>query len=246
MKNAKWVLILGSGSDIGKACARKFASEGYNIFLASRNLERCINLAKDLNIRFEIESRYAEYDAKNFASHAEFFKKLDFLPDITVITFGVMFDQNNAQNNFALSKEMIDVNFSGVVSSIENLLQIIWTKNKGQIIVLGSVAGDRGKKSNYIYGASKSAVEVFMQGLDHRVHNNGIKTLLVKPGFVDTKMTANMNLPKFLTCTPKEVANAIYSALNSDKKVIYVKKIWWIIMLIINSIPRSIFNKTSL
>ena len=141
---------------------------------------------------------------------------------------------------------MINVNFSGVVSAIESLISSAPASAKGTIVLIGSVAGDRGKKSNYIYGSTKSAVETYFEGLSHRLYETDLKTILVKPGFVKTKMTLNMDLPNLLTATPNEVALKIIEAIKKEKKIIYVKSVWRIIMLLIRLTPRFIFNKTSL
>jgi len=246
MKKEKWILILGSNSDIAKACARNFASKNYNIFLASRDIMKCAEIANDLEVRYDIKTSYAKFDAEDFASHKAFFGSLTFFPDVTLLAFGAMFNQYDSEKDFKYSQKMINVNFSGVVSAIESLISGAPPLAKGTIVLIGSVAGDKGKKSNYIYGSTKSAVETYFEGLSHRLYETNLKTILVKPGFVKTKMTLNMDLPNLLTATPNEVALKILEAIRKDKKVIYVKSIWRVIMLLIRLTPRSIFNKTSL
>jgi len=246
MKEEKWILILGSNSDIAKACAKKFASKNYNIYLASRNIKKCSEIAIDLEIRYNIKTSYAKFDAEDFSSHKAFFGSLKFFPDVTLLAFGTMLNQNDSEKDFKYSQKMINVNFSGVVSAIENLISETIPYKKGTIVLIGSVAGDRGKKSNYIYGATKSAVETYFEGVSHRLYKTGLKTILVKPGYVRTKMTLNMDLPTFLTASPSEVALKIFEAVKKEKEIIYVKNIWRIIMFVIRLIPRSIFNKTSL
>jgi len=242
----RWLLIIGSNSDIGIACARFFASKGFNVFLASRNIELCRKISSDIAIRYSVQTDYGHIDLEDTNSHSVFISNLQFSPDVTLISAGLMYSQLEAENNFQIAKKMIYANYLGVLSFSELIVKTLIKHNKGTLIYIGSVAGDRGKKSNYIYGSTKSAIETYTQGLEHRLNHTNIEIILVKPGFVDTKMTIDLNLPKILTAMPGEVAVEIYSAFINKKKIVYIRPIWRYIMLIIKLIPKFIFNKTSL
>jgi len=246
MSQEKWALVLGANSDIAKSCAKNFASNKFNICLASRDIDNCIATASDIEIRYEVKVSVVKFDATDLSSHTEFFDSLDFFPDVTLVSFGVLYNQIDLEKNFQLRKEMVDVNLLGVINSVENLLPMLLKRNKGSLVLMGSAAGDRGKRSNYIYGSTKAAIETYYEGVDHRLHNTGVRIILIKPGFVETKMTLGMDLPLVITASPHEVAKKVYNAVQKEKKVVYVRSIWRLIMLLIRLTPRFIFNKTSL
>ncbi|MGM0582469.1 MAG: SDR family oxidoreductase [Bacteroidota bacterium] len=241
-----WVLILGANSDIATATAKYFARRGYNLQLASRSTDELEKTASDLSIRYAVDVKSLKFDATNFESHKGFYNGLEEKPDGVIVAFGTMYDQEKAQKNFNLSKNTIETNYLGAVSILEIIASDFEARKHGFIASISSVAGDRGRKSNYIYGSSKSALSSYLKGLSHRLADTNISVLNVKPGFVDTKMTAHLELPTFLTAQPIEVAKAIYKGVKKDKETIYVKGIWRFIMLIIIHIPAFIFKKTDL
>lgn len=244
--NAPWLLILGANSDIAIATAHKYAQAGYNLYLASRNLEELNKFAADIQLRYGVQASALAFDARNFNSHANFYAQLAQKPGGVIVAFGAMHEQVEAQKNFLLAAETMESNYIGAVSILEIIAADFELRSSGFIIGISSVAGDRGRQSNYIYGSSKAAFSAYLAGLRHRLSKKNVTVLTVKPGFVTTKMTAHLDLPKALTANPMEVAKAIYLAVEKNKSVIYVKPVWRFIMLIITHVPSFIFNKTKL
>jgi decaprenylphospho-beta-D-erythro-pentofuranosid-2-ulose 2-reductase len=244
--NSPWLLILGATSDIAVAAAQRFAKEGYNIYLASRNLEELNKTASDIQLRFHVQTNALSFDARDFESHKSFYADLPIKPDGVILAFGSMHDQIKTQNDFLLAQDTLESNFMGAVSILEIIANDFETRKSGFIVGISSVAGDRGRQSNYIYGSSKAALSTYLAGLRHRLSKTGISVLSVKPGFVRTKMTAHLDLPNLLTAEPAQVAEAVYRGVIRKKSTIYVKSLWRIIMLIITHVPEFIFIKTKL
>ena len=157
-----------------------------------------------------------------------------------------MAEQKVAQNSFDESFKMISVNYSGAVSILNIIANDFEKERRGFIVGISSVAGDRGRKTNYIYGSTKAAFSAYLSGLRNRLYESGVDVLTVKPGFVDTKMTQGMDLPQNLTAQSEDVAQDIYDAQQKRRSVLYTKSIWFFIMLIIKHIPEFIFKKMSI
>ena len=244
--NAPWLLILGANSDMAIATAHTYAKAGYHLYLASRNLEELNKLAADIQLRQSVQAIALAFDARDFNSHINFYMQLTPKPKGVILAFGSMNEQVKAQNDFLLSREMMESNYIGAVSILEIIASDFELRGSGFIVGISSVAGDRGRQSNYIYGSSKAALSTYLAGLHHRLSKKNVSVLTVKPGFVATKMTAHLDLPKALTANPTDVAEAIYKAVEKNKSVIYVKPVWRFIMLIITHMPSFIFNKTKL
>jgi len=242
----KYILIIGAKSDIAKAIAKLYAKAGYNLYLACRNSAELKEFANDIMIRYSIDVVLKEFDIVNFDSHIDFYDKLITKPYGTVVVAGYMTSQMLCQDDFDKTLNTINVNFTGAVSILNIIANDYERKKKGFIVGISSVAGDRGRKSNYIYGASKAGFSAYLSGLRNRLYKSKVNVLTVKPGFVDTAMTKNMSLPKNLTSSSNFVANDIFKAQQNNKDTIYTKKIWWLIMLIIKFIPESIFKKLSI
>lgn len=223
----KTVLILGSNSGIAKAIADKFSNEGYNLILASRSNNDTVKY----------------FDALDYASHQAFYENLETKPDIVVLCFGYLPEQKEAEADFAIAHKTIDTNFTGAVSILEIIAADMEKRKSGTIIGLSSVAGDRGRKKNYMYGSAKAAFTQYLSGLRQRLLSSGVHVLTVKPGFVYTKMTEGMDLPPKMTAQPGEVANDIYNAYKKQVNVIYTRPKWALIMFIIRHIPEFIFKK---
>lgn len=238
-----YVLIVGAGSDIARATARTYANNGYNIYLAARNTGAIEDFSKDLAIRSGNNVKCIQLDILDYKSHQTFYEGLDEKPEGVITAVGYLGDQNTAQNNFSESQKIIDTNLTGLVSLLNIVASDFEQRKNGFIIGISSVAGDRGRKKNYIYGAAKAGFTAYLSGLRNRLHNKNVNVLTVKPGFVNTQMTKGMDLPKKLTAQPNEVAKQIYQAQQKRKNVIYIKGIWKWIMLIIKHIPEFQFKK---
>jgi short-subunit dehydrogenase len=244
--NNNWILILGAGSDIAIATAHKYAQNGYSIYLCSRNIEELKKEARNIEIRYEVNVKVLYFDALDYESHKEFYNDLPVKPKGVLLAFGLLGEQEVQQKQFKLAKLAIDTNYVSVVSILEIISRDFERRKSGFIVGVSSVAGDRGRASNYIYGSSKAGLSVYLAGLRHRLFKSNVHVFTVKPGFVATKMTFNMDLPRRLTADPIQVANAIYKGMLRKKNTVYVKPIWRYIMMIIRSIPELIFKKLNL
>jgi len=237
------VLILGASSDIGIAIAKKFAAQNYNIQLAARQPELLEPLRQDITITHKVDCTTHAFDALKYHTHGQFFENLNPKPDVTVSIFGTMAEEDDAFDDWEISQRMINTNYTGVVSILNIAAKYYIQEQKGDIIAISSVAGDRGRASKLVYGSSKAALSAYLGGLRNKCFKHNVHVLTVKPGFVYTRMTENMELPKALTSTPEEVANLVYAAFLKKKNTIYVKWFWRYIMLIIRNIPEFQFKK---
>lgn len=244
--NNKTILIIGGNSDIGKAIAVEYAKQGYNLYLTSRNIDDAFSLSKDLNIRFGVNVINYELDVLDFESHSVFYKKLDQKPVGVICCVGYLDEQVKSQKMWAESLKSIQTNFTGLVSILNIVAEDFEKRQSGFIIGISSVAGERGRQSNYIYGSSKSAFTIYLNGLRNRLFSSNVHVLTVKPGFVYTKMTHHLNLPKLLTAEPSKIAKDIIKAQQKEKNILYSLWFWKWIMLIIKNIPEQIFKKMKL
>lgn len=241
------ILILGANSDIASSIAIVYAKkEGASLVLASRNLKALERQANDLRVRYQVKVAVVEFNACNYSSHRKFYEKLEERPDIVVIAFGSLGVQRQAEADFNEFRKVFDVNFLGAVSILEIVADDFEQVQRGTIIGISSVAGERGRQSNYAYGSAKGAFTIFLSGLRHRLFRSNVNVLTVLPGFVNTKMTANLLLPKYLTATPEQVASDIFYAVKKGRKKIYTLWFWKIIMIIVKCLPEFIFLKTKM
>ena len=243
MNSRKTILIIGGTSDIGNAVARKFACKGFNIQLAGRNIQNVKLISKDIEIRYQVQATFYELDILKFDSFKTFLSNLSILPDVVVCATGLLGNQENDEKNIFASKVIMNTNFIGPSLLLGEVAELFKNRGYGTIIGISSVAGDRGRGSNYIYGSSKSGFTSFLSGLRNKLSPDGVDVITVKPGFVRTKMTAHLQLPGLLTSNVEEVANTIFHGYSKNKEVIYVKKIWLLIMFVIKLIPENIFKK---
>ncbi|MBU0996054.1 MAG: SDR family oxidoreductase [Proteobacteria bacterium] len=241
------LLILGANSDVGYATARLFAErERANVYLASRNMDLLEKKATDIAIRHQIKATPLFFDATDYDTHQLFYTNLEIKPDIVVLCFGILGNQEDAQKNVSHAREVIDTNFTGALSILEVIAEDFEKRGHGVIIGISSVAGLRGRQSNYIYGAAKGALSTYLSGLRNRLAKRGVHVVTVLPGFINTKMTDGMDLPEKLTATPDQVALDIHKAFQKKKNIIYTRWFWKWIMLIIRGIPETIFKRLSL
>jgi len=240
------VLILGATSDIGFAIAKKFASEKYAIQLAARNVNQLKTFQSDIEIRYGVPCTVHTVDVENFESHEAFYNILSPKPDVTIYVIGYMNDNEKVIRNWHETIKTINANYTGAVSILNIIAADYEQKQNGTIIGISSVAGNRGRQSNYIYGSAKAAFTAYLSGLRNKLFHQKIHVMTVLPGFVYTKMTEHLELPKLLTAKPEEVATAVYNGFKKRKNVVYVKWFWKWIMLIITSIPESIFKTKKL
>lgn len=239
-------LILGATSDMAVAIARKLAAEGYSLQLAARNHQRLTPVQSDLAVRFNIQCSLHEFDAAATGEHQAFFDSLTVKPDVSICVFGYMSDNEIARRNWTEAEKMIVANYTGAVSVLNIIGNYYASQKKGVIVGISSVAGERGRQSNFIYGSAKAGFTAYLSGMRNRLFQDGVHVASIQPGFVYTRMTEHLKLPGLLTAKPEQVAGAVYSAIVKKKNVVYVKWFWRWIMLIIRCIPEFIFKKLKL
>ena len=238
----KSILILGGASDIGLAVAHYFAFNGYDIQLAARQSKKLDPYISVFKIRYNSKVTIYEFDILETNAHKNFVENLFEFPDIVLCAVGYMGDQKINEKDSKERTLVIRSNYEGQVNILSEFANIYEKKCFGTIVGISSVAGERGRAVNYIYGSSKSGFTTFLSGLRNRLAKKKVHVITVLPGPIKTKMTKDMNLPKLLTSTPKTVAEAVYNAVNKRKNIIYVKQTWSIIMFIIRIIPEKIFK----
>ncbi len=241
------ILILGANSDVAFSIARIFAEkEQANFYLASRNIPLLQKKATDLEVRYPVKVGALYFDALDFASHAAFYEALSPKPDGVVLAFGDMGSEETARRQFEEARRIIDVNLTGAVSILEIIAADFERRGHGFIIGISSVAGERGRQSNYIYGSAKGALRLYLSGLRNRLSRRSVHVMTVLPGFINTKMTAHLDLPEKLTARPEDVARDVYQAYIKNKNIVYSRWFWKWIMWVIKVIPENIFKKLNL
>jgi short-subunit dehydrogenase len=241
-----YVLIVGATSDIAKATARVYAKNGNDLYLTARHMADLEDFAIDIRVRTQRVVKVFELDILNYGSHQCFYNQLDEKPLGVISAVGLLGDQDKAQSDFEHAKKIMNTNYTGVVSLFNIIADDFEQRRSGFIVGISSVAGDRGRKSNYIYGSAKAALSAYLSGLRNRLHEANVHVLTVKPGFVATKMTADMDLPEKLTAQPDDVAKAIFHAQKNNTNVLYIKWIWYWVMLVIKAIPEWKFKGMSI
>jgi decaprenylphospho-beta-D-erythro-pentofuranosid-2-ulose 2-reductase len=241
------VLILGATSPIARALALRFASDGARLYLAARNAEEAQRVAEDVSVRAGVPAFFGAFDAVDFASHDEFVRhaadELGGL-DGVVVCFGTLGDEDAAQTDPGAALALLHQNFTGAVSLITLAARHLEQQRSGFVIVIGSVAGERGRKRNYVYGSAKGALAIFAQGLRGRLAASGVHVMTVKLGTVDTRMTWGRD-GTLLTIAPSKAADLIYSAYRRRAEVVYVPWFWRVIMGAVRLIPESRFKRLS-
>ncbi len=241
------ILLLGANSDVAQAVAGVFAQQKTCSFVfASRDIELLDKKAKDFSIRFNSPASAVKFDALDYSSHQSFYDKLPQKPDIVVLVFAYVGNQKRAQTDFAEARRIINSNFTGAASILEIIAANFEQRKKGTIIAVSSVAGDRGRQSNYFYGSSKAALTAYLSGLRNRLAQSKVHVITVLPGYIHTKMTKDLKLPGIITASPESVAADIYKAYQKSKNLIYTKWYWRCIMTIIKNIPEALFKRMKL
>ena len=243
------VLILGGTSTIARAISAEFAAHGYDLLLTGRDCQELQTVTADLQIRYRVRATAYAFDALLFDTHSATLETI--LADAgdalegAVICFGYLGDQLKAQSDLTEAKHILDVNFTSCVSVLNILANYFEKRRAGFLCALSSVAGDRGRQSNYIYGAAKAGLSAYLQGLNHRLFRANVCVLTVKPGFVDTRMTfARQGL--FMMASPEKIASGVYRAVTRRKDLVYLPWYWRPIMLVIRCIPNRLFKRSRL
>lgn len=245
MKN---ILILGATSAIALACARRWAGQDAHFFLVGRSPGKLEQVAADLTARGARVYTHV-LDLNHFEQHGAMLDACHATlgqVDVALIAHGTLPDQKACEQDAQLAVREFSSNGLSVIALLTDLANRMEAQQSGTIAVISSVAGDRGRPSNYLYGAAKGAVTTFCSGLRSRLAKAGVQVLTIKPGFVDTPMTAGLPLPKLLLATPDKVAGDIVRAVEKRRDTLYTPWFWRWIMLIIIHLPGFLFKRLGL
>ena len=247
MNTPNRIVIVGASSAIAEQCARLWAARTpRELVLVGRNLQKLEPIAADLKVRSPASSiRCLTVDFLDPAAIAALVQQLDADGgiDIALIAHGMLPDQPAMQQDLAANAQSLQVNALSPVLFAEAFAGVMQPRGRGHIALIGSVAGDRGRKSNYVYGAAKGLVDRYAQGLQHRLAATDVKVLLVKPGPTDTPMTAHLKQDGARLASSEQVAADIVKAVDVGKAVLYTPGKWALIMLVIRNLPACVFNR---
>jgi short-subunit dehydrogenase len=245
----KRILIVGATSAIASACARLWAAQGAGLFLVGRDAGKLDALRADLSVRGAAAAHTFEMDAVDTARHAAMVdaavRALGAL-DVVLIAHGTLPDQAACEADPALALRELATNGTSVIALLLELAGALERQRSGALAVITSVAGDRGRRSNYLYGSAKAAVSTFCEGLRGRLFEAGVSLTDVRPGPVATPMTEGVSLPAALVAQPGPVARRIVAAIERRADVVYVPAFWALLMGIIRSIPRAVYKRLRL
>ena len=239
------VVVLGARSDIGRAIAKRYAQAGCSLVLAARDAERLAADRADLETRYQVVVRTAEFDL-NHTNPDRFFDDVGEPPGTIVMVAGMLGEQSRSEAEDAEAALVMQTNYTGPARFLLAGVRAMKHQTDGCIIGISSVAGERGRASNFVYGSAKAGFTAFLSGLRARLSQDNIHVITVKPGFVATRMTEGMALPAALTAMPDEVAKAVLAAHSKRKNEIYVRPVWRPIMAVIRALPEAIFKRLSI
>jgi decaprenylphospho-beta-D-erythro-pentofuranosid-2-ulose 2-reductase len=238
------ILIFGATSDVAQELATQYVKKGDEVSLLGIDTVSLQPFQSDLQIRYNGKINLIEFDI--LKSPDQTLLKLIQNSDISIMLIGYLGDQDKAEQNEDELLRIINLNYSKVIEVINQIQRIYVTKKQGVIAGISSVAGDRGKQSNYAYGSAKAGLSVYLDGLRNRLYPKGVHVVTIKPGFMATKMTQHMSLPKVLTASPQAAAKQIIRAVQTKKNKVYILPVWRYISLVLLMVPDSIFKKLRL
>lgn len=242
------IFIVGGTSAIAECVARIYAARGSRLFLTGRRSDRLSMLSADLRTRGAAAVDTCTFDINDLEMHAKLIEQawsaLGGI-DVVLVAHGTLPNQGDCEDSAALAVSEFTTNATSTIALVTALAKKMKPTNQGTIAVISSVAGDRGRASNYLYGAAKAAVSTFLSGLAQRLSATGINVLTIKPGFVDTPMTASFKKGP-LWASPEKVALGIVRAIGRRRSVAYVPRVWWPVMQIIRVIPEAVFRRLKL
>jgi decaprenylphospho-beta-D-erythro-pentofuranosid-2-ulose 2-reductase len=242
------VVILGAASAIAEAAARIWAAKGARLVLVGRNAERLEAIAADLKTRGAAEAKILVADCAEVDPASTLISIVDLLGglDVVLLAYGVLGNQKKLERDPVAVADLMRINFTSAAAWCQAAAAVFERQRSGALLVIGSVAGDRGRGSNYVYGASKAGLGVFVEGIAHRLAKADARAVLVKPGFVDTPMTASVAQKGALWAKPEAVARVIVAAAERGGPVVYAPWFWRGIMFVVRNVPSPIFHKTQL
>jgi len=244
--SADAVLILGATSDIARALAHAFAAEGYALQLAARDVAKLDADRADLELRHGVAVTLHPFDVLASDAHPAFVDGLPALPEVAVSVVGDMGEQAQSERDVEAAVRVMRTNYEGPASALAALANRFAARGSGTLVGISSVAGERGRAMNYVYGSAKAGFTAFLSGLRNRLAREGVHVVTVLPGYVATRATEGMALPAALTAAPEEVAAAVVRAVARRRSVVYVRAIWALIMLGVRNIPEPLFKRLRL
>jgi decaprenylphospho-beta-D-erythro-pentofuranosid-2-ulose 2-reductase len=251
MTNAgKRIVILGAASAIAEAAARIWAAKGARFVLVGRDRDRLEAIARHLRALGSLEARTVALDCAKADPKTQLSAIVQTLGglDVLLLAYGMLSDQCKIESDPAAASELIQTNFVSAAAWCLAASAILEQQHAGVLLVIGSVAGDRGRQSNFVYGACKGGLAVLVEGIAHKLAPFGARAIVIKPGFVDTPMTAAIEKKGILWAKPEAVASVIAKSAErpSGQVTVYAPPFWRLIMFVIRNIPSSIFHKTEL
>ncbi len=240
---SKSILIVGASSDLAISCAKQFADNGYDLQLAGRDIDKIKESYAGFNYK-NISINFCKLDILDHKSFKKFIKELPEIPTIVLSAVGMLGNQSDNEKNINDSLEVLNSNFIGPSIFIGELANAFELRGYGTIIGISSIAGVRGRAKNYIYGSAKAGFTSYLSGLRNRLNKSNVHVLSVIPGYIDTKMIKDMNIPKFLLTSPDKISKKIFSSMN--KNIIYGSFFWMVVSKLLLLIPEFIFKKLKL
>lgn len=239
-------LILGATSDIARAIALNLAEQGYALQLSARDSAKLEREAADLKLRTENPVTWHLLDILDVGQHAPFLELLDPLPDVAICVVGFMGDHAENIRDPGAAERVMATNYTAPAKLLGALANCFAARDWGTIVGISSVAGERGRASNYIYGSAKAGFTAFLSGLRQRFAGTGVRVMTVKLGYVRTRITENLDLPGLLTAEPPAVAHAVTKAIQKRRDVVYILPVWRALMMIIRTIPEPLFKRLNI
>jgi hypothetical protein len=242
------VLIIGATSSVAQAVCHEMAKRGDQLFLVGRNTAHLDAISKDLNTRYSTSIKFIAQDLNDLESFPEMLAEVNrqfgqF--NIVLIAHGTLSNQKACEVSVEETLKEYTTNCLSYLALLTIIANQLEQQGHGTIAAISSVAGDRGRQSNYVYGSAKGAVSLFLAGLRNRLAKKNIQVLTIKPGFIDTPMTKEFK-KSLLWASPQKVARDIVKAIDKKKDIIYTPWFWRYIMLIIKMLPEKMFKKLSL
>ncbi len=240
------VLIVGATGGLGRALAYRFAKANFTLQLCARDIHNLKKLKNELYSRGFSKVSIHELNILDSKKFQELLNSLPIQPDIFIVTVGKMSGRGESERDFELATSIIRTNFEGPVNLISLIADRFEARNSGSIVAVSSLAGERGRASNYVYGASKAGLTLYLDGLRHRFQNTKIQVLTVKPGFIDTNMIAGHNISPKLKINPESAANKIFIAIDKGQKTTCLTPFWRLVQIFLKVCPDFVFKRLSL
>jgi len=242
------VLILGATSRVAMRTAACYAESGHALFLAGPDAAEAERVAADLRVRHGVVARSGLFDATDFDSHPGFVDEVEEAVgpvEVALVAFGAMGDQDASEEDFDRARQVIEINYTGAASICEAVARGMAERGSGSIIGISSVAGDRGRRSNYFYGSAKGAFRLYLQGLRSRMHEHGVHVMTVRLGWIDTRMTFGIE-SAIPIASPEQAGRALYRAQQRGVDTLVYPAFWGGIMGVIRALPEGLFKRMSM